>query len=358
LSIITTIINKLNNMKVKLIRNTPDLPQEIIDIIVHEIASQDLARKALKACSLVSKSFSSSCRPHLFSDITLISNKFSQSRAARLVQILQNPDNVGLVACVRSLTLIFDVPGPSKTFPFLGSRALGRRLHKSKMMALTLAGRLNVYENDITKALNLLMQAPLESFTLRGRRGVPDREMETEEARRKKRAFLIACIAPLTTLRTLCTLRLSNIDNIDESFIACVIRSSTLKELALRQITLRTRDEDANLDLQPITSQIERLDLRHISYMKVLRTMGRPTFPASPMPYPFITFSRLRNLTISGPWPDFEADALWQFMLGVADTLETLEIEEIKWEGDKFGCLLTEIKIINCIFKVLFNLGS
>jgi len=333
-----TNINKLNNMKVKLIRNTPDLPQEIIDIIVHEIASQDLARKALKACSLVSKSFYSSCRPHLFSDLTLISNKISQSRAARLVQILQNPDNVGLAACVRSLTLIFDVPGPRKTF--LGSRTLGRRLYKLKMMALTLAGRLDLYENNLTTALNLLMQAPLESFTLDGRRGIPAREMETEEFRRKKRDLLIAFIAPLTTLRTLCTLRLSNIDDIHGSFIACVIRSSTLKELALRRVTLTARDGDANLDLRPTTSQIERLDLRRISYMVVLRAMGRPTFPVLPMSYPFITFPRLRNLTISGPWPDLEADALWEFMLGVANTLETLEIEEIKWEGDKFGCLL------------------
>jgi hypothetical protein len=207
------------------------------------------------------------------------------------------------------------------------------------MMALDFSGRLDLYENDLTTALNLLMQAPLESFTLHARRGVPDREIETEEARRKKRAILMACIAPLPTLRTLRTLRLSNLDNIDESVIACVIRSSTLKELALRLVTLKVCDEDTNLDLQPITSQIEQLDLRHISFMKVLRTMGRPTFPALPMPYPFITFSRLRNLTISGPWPDLEADTLWQFMLGVADTLETLEIEEIKWEGNRFGCL-------------------
>ena len=346
-------------MQVQLIRNTPDLPQEIIDIIVHEIASQDLARKALKACSLVSKSFYSSCRPHLFSDITLISNKFSQSRAARLVQILQNPDNVGLVACVRSLTLIFDVPGSSKTYPFLGSRTLDRRLYKSKMRALTLAGRLDLYGNDITTALNLLMQAPLESFTLHARRGIPDREMETEEARRKKRAVLVACIAPLTTLCTLRTLSLSSLDNIDESLIACVIRSSTLKELALRHVTLKVCDEDANLDLQPINSQIERLDLRHISYMNVLRTMGRPTFPASPMPYPFTTFSRLRSLTISGSWSGLEADILWQFMLGVAHTLDTLEIQELKWEGNEFGCLFpTERKIIDRIFKILFDLGN
>jgi len=55
------------------------------------------------------------------------------------------------------------------------------------------------------------------------------------------------------------------------------------------------------------------------------------------MPYPFITFSHLRTLIISGPWTYFETDVLWQFILGVADTLETLEIEEIKWQGTYYS---------------------
>ena len=326
------------------IRKYSYLPPEIIEIIIREIASQDSTREALKACSLVSKSFCSSCRRHLFSDIKLVSNIFSQSQAASLVQILRNPDNVALVACVRSLSLIFDVPGFNSR-AFLGSRTLGRRLYKLKMMALTLAGRLRLYEKDLLKAFNLLMQAPLDSFTLDARRGVPDWEMvmETEAANRKKRALLVGCIAPLATLSTLRTLRLSNLVNIDESLIAHIFRSSTLKELALRRVTLRICDEDANLDLQPIISQMERLDLRNNSYMQVLRTMGRPIFPALPMPYPFITFSHLHTLIISGPCSNLETDVLWQFMLSVANTLETLEIEEIIRQGTcyNFRCFFS-----------------
>jgi hypothetical protein len=221
------------------------------------------------------------------------------------------------------------------------------------MMALSLAARLHLYENNLIKALNLLMQAPLESFTLHTQGGVPDWETEAGVAGNMKKAILIACTAPLTTLR------LSNLVNIDESLITRVVHSSTLKELALSHVTLRVCDADANLDLQPTTSQIERLDLRHIAYMQVLRTMGRPTLPMLPTPYPFITFSRLRNLTISGPWSDLETDTLWQFMLGVADTLETLEIEEFKWQGNRFGCLFSiERKIIKHLVKILFNSDS
>jgi len=313
-------------MEAKNVRKSPDLPQEIIDIIVHEIASQDLTGETLRACSLVSKPFCFSCRRHLFSDIKLVSDKFSQSRAARLVKILQNPDNVGLATCVRSLTLILHVPS-SRAHPFLGSRVLGRQLYKSKMMALMLASRFHLYENNLIEALNLLMRAPLESFTLHTQGAVPDGENEVGVAESMKKAILIACNARLTTLH------LSNLVNIDESLITRVVHSGTLKELALTHVTLRVCDEDANLDLQPTTSQIERLNLRHISYMQVFRTMGRPTLAMLPMPYPFITFSHLRNLTISGPWPNAETDALWEFMLCVADTLETLEIEEIKWQG-------------------------
>ena len=311
-------------MEAKNIRKSPDIPQEIVDIIVHEIASQDLTGETLRACSLVSKPFCFSCRRHLFSDIKMVSDGFCQSRAARLVKILQNPDNVGLAACVRSLTLILDVPS-SRAYPFLGSKILGRRLYKSKMTALTLASRLHFYENNLFKALNLLMQAPLESFTLHTQGTVPNWENVVGVAGSMKKAVLIACTTPLTILR------LSNLVDIDESLIIRVLHSSTLKELALTHLTLRTHDGDENLDLQPIASQIERLDLRHISYIQVLRTMGRPALPTLPMPYPFISFSRLRNLTISIPWSDLETGRLWQFMLGVADTLETLEIEEIKW---------------------------
>jgi hypothetical protein len=220
-------------------------------------------------------------------------------------------------------------------------------------MALTLAARLHLYEDNLINLLNLLTQAPLKSFSLHARRGILGGAVEAGAARSMKNAVLIACTAPLTTFR------LSNFVNIDESLIARVIHSSTLKELALTNITLRVCNEDANLDLQPITSQIEQLDLRRISYMQVFRIMGQPILAALPMPYPFITFSRLRNLIISSPWTDLERDTLWQFILGVANTLETLEIEEIKWQGNRFGgFFFIERKIINRIIKILFNSDS
>ncbi|KIM42803.1 hypothetical protein M413DRAFT_124034 [Hebeloma cylindrosporum] len=325
----------------KNVQKFPDLPQEIIDIIVRDIASQDLTREALKACSLVSKSFCSSCRRHLFSDLELVSDKW-QSQAARLMEILQNPDNVGLVACVRSLTLV-DVPS-RRTYSFLGSSTLGRHLYETKLAALTLAARLRLREDNLIKALDLLVQAPnLESFTLHVRRGISFWQREAS-TRTMKKAVLMACTAPLTTVR------LSNFFGIEGSLIARVIHCRTLKELALTNIALRYCDDDANLDLQPITSQIERLDLRRVSYLHVFRTMGRPNLPPFPMSYPFVAFPHLRHLIISGPWLDAEVDALWHFMLGIADTLETLEMHEIKWQDPiQFGKLssLRNLKILS-----------
>jgi len=308
-------------MEAKNVRKYPALPQEIIDAIVHEIASQThLTPETLRACALVSKSFCYPCRRHLFSHIELVSDNFSQSRAARLVKILQNPDNVGLAASVRSLRLTLDVPFHT----FLGSRALGHRLHESKIKALTLAKRLRLYENNLIKALNLLMLAPLTSFTLHGR-GVPDWGTEVGIT---KRSVLTACAIP--SLTTLC---FSNLANLDESLIASIIQSNTLKELILAIVNLRVCDGDANPDLQPITSQIERLALRRVAYIHVLRTMGRLTPPTLPMPYSFVNFPRLRSLVISGSLLNIGAETLWQFMLGVSSTLETLEIEEPKWRG-------------------------
>ena len=339
--------NPPDRMKAKNIRKPLDLPPEIIDIIVHEIAlSQDLIREeTLKACSLVSKSFCFPCRRHLFSDLKLVSDKFSESRAARLIKILQNPDSsISLAACVRSLTLILDASS-SSAHRFIGSKTLGRWLHKSKVIALTVAARLHLYESNLVKALSLLMQTPLESFTLHTQGAVKAWETQAGVARRMKNAIHIASAASLTTLH------LSNLINVDESLIARAVHSNTLKELALTRVTLRVRDEDANLNLQPTTSQIERLDFKHISCKQVLRIMGRPTIPSS-TPYPLITFPRLRHLIIPGPWSDLEMETVWEFMLGVADTLETLEIEENKWGGNVFVYLFsTEGKNIQFYFQ-------
>src|SRR6266446_420152 len=131
-------------METKNVRKCPALPQEIIDAIVHEIASQNLklTPETLRTCALVSKSFCFPCRRHLFSHIELVSDNLSQSRAARLVKILQNPDNAVLAASVRSLTLILsDVPSHTIS-PFLGLKTLALRLHEAKMTTLMLAERL------------------------------------------------------------------------------------------------------------------------------------------------------------------------------------------------------------------------
>ena len=180
-------------MEAKNVRKSPDLPQEIIDIIAHEIvASQNLTLETLKACSLVSRSFFSCCR-RLFSDIELVSDTW-QTRAGRLVKIFQNPNNFGLAACVRSLTLIFDVPSHNS---FMGSKTLGW-LHESKMTALTLATKLRLYEDSLIKVLNLLLQASLQSFTLQARRGFLYWD-EVEAAESMKKAVFIACIAPFAS---------------------------------------------------------------------------------------------------------------------------------------------------------------
>ncbi|KIM42799.1 hypothetical protein M413DRAFT_123971 [Hebeloma cylindrosporum] len=80
--------------------------------------------------------------------------------------------------------------------------------------------------------------------------------------------------------------------------------------------------------------------------------MGRPTLPTLPIPYPLISFSRLRHLVISSPWTVLEADTMWQFILGFANTLETLEIEEINSQDPIQLGKLTSLRHLKTISSV------
>lgn len=60
------------------------LPQEIVDLIVDEVAAQEernlpQIKNRLRLCSLISKSFRARSREHLFGNMTIVLNKSIQN---------------------------------------------------------------------------------------------------------------------------------------------------------------------------------------------------------------------------------------------------------------------------------------
>lgn len=291
---------------------TPVFPQEIIDLIIDEVASQ-ISPEALRPYSLISKSFHASCRRHSFSEIKITVDDLSHLRAQNLINVFKKPHNVDLLSTVRSLQVVF----PSKkkdctkrdifrlpTWPSIG----GRR------------------ENSFLTLLNLLSQAPLATFSLHALRTAPVSLAETMDDRTME-AFRSLCTKP-----SLHSLRLSNLNFLEGTLITEAIRANTLLELSLNNIALGWNDDEVNRDpnLTPIISRIEKLDIRSVSSFELFRIFGR----SKPTSHPFVALPRLHSFVFSARCGEFEMQRTWAFIVEVANSLETLEIEDLNWIGE------------------------
>ena len=283
-------------------------PQEIIDLIIDEVASQ-ISPKALQPYSSISKAFHASCRRYLFSEIEIAVDGLSHLRSQNLIKILKNSHNASLISTVGSLRIVF----PSNKYR--------SKWDKFRLPILSIKGR---WENSFLNILNLLSQAPaLTAFTLHAPRSAPvnlwnrvdDRTMEA--------------LRSLCTKPSLRSLHLSNLNYLEESLITRVILANTLVELSLNNVALGWHDDGVNHNpnLTPIISRIEKLDVRSVSSFQVFRILGR----AKPTPNPFVAFPRLRSFAFSALCGEFEMQRIWGFICEVAETLETLEIENLNW---------------------------
>jgi hypothetical protein len=313
-------------MALKTHTESPILPQEIVELVLDEVAGLK-SPKTLRACALVSKSFCFPCRKYLYSDIFLVVNRYGQARARRIIKTLETLRKGGFTADVRSLTLILDVSSKfyesGSTF---GSRALsGRQSQKLKHIGFRTVERLGLRETSLEKLLKLLMTSQLTTFTLEARGGFIDWGLHL------KGEIRMEAFQSLFTHPSLKSLQISHVSGLDNSFLAEALRSNSLQELALINISLPISGITLPA-VQFTNSHLRRLDIRRTSIREILRTMGYTTHSIS-TPQPFVTFTGLQTLVISAH--SLNLDLPWKFILGVAGTLETLEIEEVYW-----GCEL------------------
>jgi len=302
------------------LHQTPTLPQEIIDLIIDEVASQ-ISSKALQPYSLISKAFHASCRRHLFSEIEISLDGLSHLRSQNLINVFKNPHNVDLISTVRSLRIVFPPPKYRSKWDIF-------RLSKWRRILYTRGRRGNSFLN----VLNLLLQAPLTTFTLHARRGSPVNLWRTVDDRTME-AFRSFCTKP-----SLHFLRLSNLYFLDETLVTEAIRVNTLLGLSLDNVSLGWdddvgRDNDElthNPNLAPVISRIEKLDVRSLSSLELFRIFGR----AQSVSRPFVALPRLHSFTFSAMCAEFEMQKIWAFIVESAGTLQTLEIEDLSWTGE------------------------
>lgn len=304
-------------MALKTDTKLPILPQEIVELILDEVAALN-SPETLRACALVSRSFCFPSRRHLYSDIFLVVDRYGQARARRIIKTLESLRKGGFTADVRSLTLILDVSSKFlESGPTFGSRALGGQSQKLKHIGFRAVERLGRWETNLEKLLKLLMGSQLTSFTLEARGGVIDWELHL------KGEIRMEILHSLFTHPSLKSLHISHVSRLDNSFVAEALRNNSLQELAFINVSLPMSRIIPVASVQFTYSHLRKLDIRRTSRLEFSRT----TIPTLS---PFVTFTQLQTLVIS----THSFNIHFLFHAGVARTLETLEIEEIDWEGE------------------------
>ncbi|KAF8966464.1 hypothetical protein BDZ97DRAFT_1917567 [Flammula alnicola] len=298
----------------------PRLPQEIIDLIIDHVASDEKPTATLRSCSLASSSLRYQSRRHLLSHIKLVADKTFQKRAGKLLKFLEHPDNAELlVGGIHSLKFVFDVPSVATSDgKLLGSVVLSSILVRSKKIMRGISRQ----ENATLKALEVLSRAMLESFTLKAQGGFLNWKINNSP-RTVTAALLAICSNPF-----LKSLHISNISNFPQSLIIAAVYSPNLTELSLSNVELsRSVSEDDIPQNSRVThSRIQRLELRgpmrYSSFFSALRTaIAQPT----PSQSPSNAFPHLRSLSTGIPT---DGSGLSDFVLGVAHSLETLELDD------------------------------
>jgi hypothetical protein len=290
------------------------LPQEIVDLIVDESAEQSISQ--LTTCSLVCHSFHSRARTRLFSHIDLWvgCDRSYDRRASKLVRILKYKKNSDLISQrIRSVKVFLDrflcctQGGWSSSAHFPGPTLL-----------LSLMG---INTNPIVAALTMLKNAPIEKFVLEGLDAYgtfPD-----DPATDKIPTLLLdMCSNP-----NLKTLGFENICDLPYTFIMGRDNTRSFTRLVLRDVKLSYvgLKTPGSRTVIPTIEKIETLELAQMSSYDFLTAL-RCLFPRLPSSLSLsVYFKNLKNLAVVLRCFE-EREELWKFILGVADTLESLEL--------------------------------
>ncbi|KAH9477574.1 hypothetical protein JR316_0009796 [Psilocybe cubensis] len=306
--------------------NIFQLPQELVEKILDDVALEcfrdgDGKLNDLKACSLVSKRFCTRSRHHMFSYILFTLDEHGQRRAAKLLDILrQNPSLAHVVTHhLHTFGLISNddftqlelrkscIPGIDESFERLRQQVASFFNRKN-----------NVYD-----LLGLINQAPIVHFSLGGwclfnNKSTINKSQVIDSALR---------IIKSPSIRSL---RFSELFILPPKLVYHALVSSQLRELSFRRIPSMPRETEATDPIEglQIAPNLQRLELKRVYYFEFLSLIlalaqggGAKTITTFPI------FRHLHTLVVTINSSHGEMESLWTLLLGVAPSLETLDIQ-------------------------------
>lgn len=289
----------------------PSIPQEIIDLIIDELANQKPAletRTALRACSLVSKSFTYRARRQLWCNIVFYVDGTLAKRINKFVRMLKRMNDKTLISEVHSFKLVFEDPGTRQKNPDI----------PGQMAVLRSILRFFERQYDIFDVFSMLKNPNLRHLSVASRGGIPFYWGQGA----------ISIQPPLLQILSSSNLKsfaLCNISAVSKMIVAAAFFSKTIQELTLRNTFLGHRDETPlTNEVYGVLADLRRLEMTGVSLSSVF-SLILGILPNSTIRQPL--FPHLQTLVISVPWNTDHTSVLWKYVLGSASTLKTLEME-------------------------------
>uniref|UniRef100_A0A8H7Y1S5 Uncharacterized protein n=1 Tax=Psilocybe cubensis TaxID=181762 RepID=A0A8H7Y1S5_PSICU len=313
----------------------PVLPQEIVNLVIDEVASslqsstepRRAALSTLKACTLVSHSFRQQARKHLFSQVHVRIDKHGHQHNGR-IQSLGMAESDGVVHFFRTLIFTVDLPFRKKSFvnlPFSGTGAIKPKTSRWSVLRFVDVFRLR--GTDAANTIAALNTACLHTLEIVGRQSFYVWDCNG------KIGHGLGDICAKETLRSL---RISKVVALPSSILKDAIQSTHLYNLTLSQISIANIQSDhpdssygqgTSSGRVSHLGQLEATGFSCSALLNILKCDGHASTPR------YVTFPYLRKLAISVPTLPSEMDELWSFLQHISQTLECLELQQYKWSS-------------------------
>jgi len=280
------------------------LPPEILFLIIDSVSAEC---KTMSTFSLVSRSFHSRARIHIFSQVILWVGReeFCRKRAVEFLRILKYKKNSDLVSRIRSVKIVMEPEVRMVYDAELDGYPLGSKGLKKLM---------GIDTDPIKTALTIFKTAPIEELVLDKSDG------EFYDNRTSKLLFEI-CSNP-----NLKALSFERVKDLPYRFIMGSRSTQKLTRLALAQVTIS--DYDFQVPVPTVASTAAGLETLELVRMPSKDFSNALLYLSHRLPSPISEcFINLTNLVITYPQGIFERRKdVWNVILGVSGTLESLEL--------------------------------
>lgn len=310
----------------------PRLPQELFDLIVDEVARLKPvldSRAALRACALVSRSFSHHSRKHLWGDLVFCMDASYRKRATELIHMLRRKDNTYLVSHVRSIQLVFDTSpsGDEKRYQ-----------HTKGILKTAIKRTFRRYFKPRCGVLDVLQKINnpnFEHFSVISRGRASPVHWTQDKFSKVMKPSLLQVLSSNSNIKCFA---LCNIGSISKQLAAAAFFSPAMEDLTMRNLQFG-RDQFVTLVVERprVLVDLRRLEMINVPISPLLsfilelvphsrssNSVSSSNFTSDMELYPL--FPRLQTLVVSVPHSE-DMYMLWRFVLGGASSLENLEME-------------------------------